>query len=62
MLSLGDVTCAVGPIGLLRGPQQQGFLWGGLTMGMLLSLPVIAAGPAFVLWAVRRPRTSEAVH
>jgi phosphatidylglycerol---prolipoprotein diacylglyceryl transferase len=46
-----------------REPDPQlGFLWGGLTMGMLLSLPMIAAGVAFVLWAVRRPRTSEAVH
>lgn len=44
-----------------REPDPQlGFLWGGLTMGMLLSLPMIAAGVAFVLWAVRRPRTSEA--
>jgi phosphatidylglycerol---prolipoprotein diacylglyceryl transferase len=46
-----------------REPDPQlGFLWGGLTMGMLLSLPMIAAGIAFVLWALRRPRTSEAVH
>ena len=46
-----------------REPDPQlGFLWGGLTMGMLLSLPMIAAGVAFVLWAVRRPRTSEVVH
>jgi phosphatidylglycerol:prolipoprotein diacylglycerol transferase len=46
-----------------REPDPQlGFLWGGLTMGMLLSLPMIAAGLAFVLWALRRPRTSEAVH
>jgi prolipoprotein diacylglyceryltransferase len=30
-------------------------------MGMLLSLPMIAAGVAFVLWAIRRPRNSEAV-
>jgi phosphatidylglycerol:prolipoprotein diacylglycerol transferase len=46
-----------------REPDPQlGFLWGGLTMGMLLSLPMIAAGIAFVLWAVRRPQSSEAVH
>jgi phosphatidylglycerol:prolipoprotein diacylglycerol transferase len=46
-----------------REPDPQlGFLWGGLTMGMLLSLPMIAAGLGFVLWAVRRPRTSEALH
>jgi phosphatidylglycerol---prolipoprotein diacylglyceryl transferase len=46
-----------------REPDPQlGFLWGGLTMGMLLSLPMIAAGVAFVLWALRRSRTSESVH
>jgi phosphatidylglycerol:prolipoprotein diacylglycerol transferase len=45
-----------------REPDPQlGFLWGGLTMGMLLSLPMIAAGVAFVLWARHRPPTSEAV-
>lgn len=45
-----------------REPDPQlGFLWGGLTMGMLLSLPMIAAGAAFVLWALLRPRTGEAV-
>jgi phosphatidylglycerol:prolipoprotein diacylglycerol transferase len=45
-----------------REPDPQlGFLWGGLTMGMLLSLPMIAAGLGFVLWALRRPRMSEAV-
>jgi phosphatidylglycerol:prolipoprotein diacylglycerol transferase len=32
---------------------QLGFLWGGLTMGMLLSLPLMFAGIAF-LWAARR--------
>jgi phosphatidylglycerol---prolipoprotein diacylglyceryl transferase len=45
-----------------REPDPQlGFLWGGLTMGMLLSLPMIAAGVGFVLWALRRPATSAAV-
>jgi phosphatidylglycerol:prolipoprotein diacylglycerol transferase len=45
-----------------REPDPQlGFLWGPLTMGMLLSLPMIAAGIGFVLWALRRPRISEAV-
>ncbi len=40
-----------------REPDPQlGFLWGGLTMGMLLSLPLIAAGALIVLWAIRRPR------
>jgi phosphatidylglycerol:prolipoprotein diacylglycerol transferase len=45
-----------------REPDPQlGFLWGPLTMGMLLSLPMIAAGLGFVLWALRRPRIGEAV-
>jgi phosphatidylglycerol:prolipoprotein diacylglycerol transferase len=33
---------------------QLGFLWGGLTMGMLLSLPMILAGVAFIVYALRR--------
>jgi phosphatidylglycerol:prolipoprotein diacylglycerol transferase len=46
---------------LFREPDPQlGFLWGGLTMGMLLSLPMIAAGIAFVVWALRRPATRAA--
>ena len=40
---------------------QLGFLWGGLTMGMLLSLPMIAAGAAFVAVALKRePQTPNA--
>jgi phosphatidylglycerol---prolipoprotein diacylglyceryl transferase len=40
---------------LFREPDAQlGFLWGGLTMGMLLSVPMIAAGVLIVLWAMRR--------
>ena len=39
---------------LFREPDVQlGFLWRGLTMGMLLSLPLILAGIAFI-WAARR--------
>ncbi|MGE3148541.1 MAG: prolipoprotein diacylglyceryl transferase, partial [Pseudorhodoplanes sp.] len=38
-----------------REPDAQlGFLWGGLTMGMLLSLPLIAIGLCFILFAMRR--------
>jgi phosphatidylglycerol:prolipoprotein diacylglycerol transferase len=33
---------------------QLGFLWGGLTMGMLLSVPMIIAGAAFIAFALRR--------
>ena len=46
---------------LFREPDAQlGFLWGGLTMGMLLSVPMIAAGVLIVLWAMRRPRRAAA--
>jgi phosphatidylglycerol---prolipoprotein diacylglyceryl transferase len=39
-----------------REPDPQlGFLWGGLTMGMLLSVPLILAGAAFVAAALNRP-------
>ncbi|MGD9924727.1 MAG: prolipoprotein diacylglyceryl transferase, partial [Pseudorhodoplanes sp.] len=39
-----------------REPDPQlGFLWGGLTMGMLLSIPLFLAGAGFVWNAMRRP-------
>ncbi len=39
-----------------REPDAQlGFLWGGLTMGMLLSVPLFLAGIAFIVAAQRRP-------
>ena len=34
---------------------QIGYLAGGLTMGMLLSIPMIFAGAAVMIWAARRP-------
>ncbi len=38
-----------------REPDAQlGFLWGGLTMGMLLSVPLIAAGVIGLIFALRR--------
>ncbi len=38
-----------------REPDPQlGFLWGGLTMGMLLSVPMIVAGAIIVVLAWRR--------
>jgi phosphatidylglycerol:prolipoprotein diacylglycerol transferase len=38
-----------------REPDQQlGFLWGGLTMGMLLSVPMIIAGAVIIVVAWRR--------
>jgi phosphatidylglycerol:prolipoprotein diacylglycerol transferase len=40
---------------LFREPDPQlGFLWGGLTMGMLLSLPLMLAGIALIVAAWRR--------
>ena len=40
---------------LFREPDAQlGFLWGGLTMGMLLSLPLMLAGIAIMVWALRQ--------
>jgi phosphatidylglycerol:prolipoprotein diacylglycerol transferase len=41
---------------LFREPDPQlGFLWGGLTMGMVLSVPLMLAGLGFVWNAFRRP-------
>jgi phosphatidylglycerol:prolipoprotein diacylglycerol transferase len=41
---------------LFREPDPQlGFLWGGLTMGMLLSVPVMIAGIGFIVAAKMRP-------
>jgi phosphatidylglycerol:prolipoprotein diacylglycerol transferase len=43
---------------LFREPDVQlGFLWGGLTMGMLLSVPLMLAGVAFMMTAKRREPT-----
>jgi phosphatidylglycerol:prolipoprotein diacylglycerol transferase len=40
-----------------REPDPQlGFLYGGLTMGMLLSIPLFLAGCGFIAYAVSRPR------
>jgi phosphatidylglycerol:prolipoprotein diacylglycerol transferase len=40
---------------LFREPDPQlGFLWGGLTMGMLLSIPLLLAGLGFIATALRR--------
>jgi phosphatidylglycerol:prolipoprotein diacylglycerol transferase len=38
-----------------REPDPQlGFLWGGLTMGMLLSVPMIIAGTILIVMAWRK--------
>lgn len=44
-----------------REPDPQlGFLWGGLTMGMLLSIPLFLAGLGFIATALRRPPLAPA--
>jgi phosphatidylglycerol:prolipoprotein diacylglycerol transferase len=46
---------------LFREPDAQlGFLWGGLTMGMLLSVPLILAGIALIAAAQRREPIRQA--
>jgi phosphatidylglycerol---prolipoprotein diacylglyceryl transferase len=43
-----------------REPDPQlGFLWGGLTMGMLLSLPMIVAGAILIVVAWRRKAAEQ---
>ena len=45
---------------LFREPDPQlGFLFGDLTMGILLSVPLFAAGVAFAVVAMRRPELSS---
>jgi phosphatidylglycerol:prolipoprotein diacylglycerol transferase len=44
---------------LFRQPDAQiGFLAGGLTMGMILSIPMILVGGAVILYAMRRPKAA----
>ena len=39
-----------------REPDAQlGFLWGGATMGQLLSVPLFLAGVGFILYALKHP-------
>jgi phosphatidylglycerol:prolipoprotein diacylglycerol transferase len=46
---------------LFRQPDEQiGFLAGGLTMGSLLSLPMLLGGALLIYLALRRPRVAEA--
>ncbi|KIZ43676.1 MULTISPECIES: prolipoprotein diacylglyceryl transferase [Rhodopseudomonas] len=48
---------------LFREPDPQlGFLWGGLTMGMLLSAPMVIAGLIIVVVAWKRARPAPAAH
>jgi phosphatidylglycerol:prolipoprotein diacylglycerol transferase len=49
--SIARITCE-----FFREPDPQlGFLWGGLTMGMLLSVPLALTGAAFIAVALKRP-------
>jgi phosphatidylglycerol:prolipoprotein diacylglycerol transferase len=46
---------------LFREPDPQlGFLWGGLTMGMVLSLPLLLFGVVLIVIALRRPPLNAA--
>ena len=48
---------------LFREPDPQlGFLWGGLTMGMLLSVPMIIVGIIIIVAAMRRRAPSPATN
>jgi phosphatidylglycerol---prolipoprotein diacylglyceryl transferase len=48
---------------MFREPDPQlGFLWGGLTMGMLLSVPMIIVGIIIMVAAVRRKAPSPATN
>ena len=54
--ALARVVCE-----FFREPDAQlGFLWGGLTMGMLLSVPLMLTGLAFVAAALLRPPLQRA--
>jgi phosphatidylglycerol:prolipoprotein diacylglycerol transferase len=45
---------------MFREPDPQlGFLWRGLTMGMLLSVPMIFAGIILIVQAWRAKRTAN---
>jgi phosphatidylglycerol:prolipoprotein diacylglycerol transferase len=49
--ALARTTCE-----LFREPDAQlGFLWGGMTMGMLLSVPLFLFGVILIFWTLRRP-------
>jgi phosphatidylglycerol---prolipoprotein diacylglyceryl transferase len=46
-----------------REPDPQlGFLWGGLTMGMILSVPMVIAGITIIVWAWRRTKPPSQAH
>jgi phosphatidylglycerol---prolipoprotein diacylglyceryl transferase len=58
-ISLYGIARIIGEF--FREPDAQlGFLWGGLTMGMLLSLPMIVAGAIIIVVAWRRKSARHA--
>jgi phosphatidylglycerol:prolipoprotein diacylglycerol transferase len=45
-----------------REPDKQlGFLWGQLTMGMLLSVPMVIVGAVMIIWVLRREAPRPAI-
>ncbi len=49
-------ACARSFCEFFREPDVQlGFLWGGATMGQLLSIPLFIAGACFVVYALKQP-------
>ncbi len=49
--AIARITCE-----FFREPDPQlGFLWGGMTMGMLLSVPLLLTGLAFIAYAMKQP-------
>jgi phosphatidylglycerol:prolipoprotein diacylglycerol transferase len=44
-----------------REPDAQlGFLWGGATMGQLLSIPLFLVGAGFIIYALKHPLEHKA--
>jgi phosphatidylglycerol:prolipoprotein diacylglycerol transferase len=53
-------ACARSFSEFFREPDAQlGFLWGGATMGQLLSIPLFIAGVCFVVYALKHPRVQS---
>jgi phosphatidylglycerol:prolipoprotein diacylglycerol transferase len=53
--ALARTTCE-----FFREPDAQlGFLWGGMTMGMLLSIPLFLFGVGLVVWVLRQPPAAQ---
>src|SRR5262249_26897463 len=56
LYGIARITCD-----FFREPEAQlGFLWGGLTMGMLLSVPLMLVGIGFLVVSLKRPALHKA--